>query len=481
MAVSGYLWDFDDGTTSTEQNPVHIFRMPGLYNVQLTRTSAGGSSYTITIPIRVYDYNYASGPNPSLTGYCYRLPVIPGDGYGPSEYRDSNNPGFDWIWPPAIAGTTILYTKAKEEVALVLDSKTQRPYQINVPDTWRDRLGGEYAEGNQIIGELHQKAFSANEGEHIAIVHEESHTYFKPYYKDKNSTTGYDFEGYPTDFRADLEMHKNDNDQEVERSTLDIKKDGDLVYHGKIEARTLQQRIKIYGAPWKIVRLLGYYDVIDKAATPSLRYMSEAEYQDNLSSLPLFHLTRNYYPLRNMATSEDVTGTYNSLIKGPDNRDYSALYFGVGDGFTETLVSSLDGDFTLNFWVKDLVLLPIVLFQIGNLSVTMEDNLGNFRLLVSDGTNPDVRFPLLTQNSNWIHLVLTRESKKWKLYDNKNFLGEEDMNTIVDYGTSLSFSDTEIRSLFDAFIVPRSLTQNPITYYYDDVVQREGNNVLVVF
>lgn len=34
--VSGWLWDFGDGSTSTERNPAHTYSKPGIYSVQLT-------------------------------------------------------------------------------------------------------------------------------------------------------------------------------------------------------------------------------------------------------------------------------------------------------------------------------------------------------------------------------------------------------------------------------------------------------------
>jgi len=37
--VSGYLWDFNDGSTSTEQNPEHTFTKPGKYTVSLAVSS----------------------------------------------------------------------------------------------------------------------------------------------------------------------------------------------------------------------------------------------------------------------------------------------------------------------------------------------------------------------------------------------------------------------------------------------------------
>jgi PKD repeat protein len=38
---TSWLWQFDDGTTSTEQNPMHIFTLAGSYDVALTAITAG--------------------------------------------------------------------------------------------------------------------------------------------------------------------------------------------------------------------------------------------------------------------------------------------------------------------------------------------------------------------------------------------------------------------------------------------------------
>jgi PKD repeat protein len=34
--IISYFWEFDDGTNSTEKDPIHIFKEEGIYNVKLT-------------------------------------------------------------------------------------------------------------------------------------------------------------------------------------------------------------------------------------------------------------------------------------------------------------------------------------------------------------------------------------------------------------------------------------------------------------
>lgn len=54
--IATWHWDFDDGTSSTTQNPSHVFAAGGTYNVTLTVTSNTGCVKSITKPVVVY-YN----------------------------------------------------------------------------------------------------------------------------------------------------------------------------------------------------------------------------------------------------------------------------------------------------------------------------------------------------------------------------------------------------------------------------------------
>lgn len=49
-AITGWLWDFGDGNTSTSQNPSHQYTTPGNYTVTLVVTFTGGCTATATLP-----------------------------------------------------------------------------------------------------------------------------------------------------------------------------------------------------------------------------------------------------------------------------------------------------------------------------------------------------------------------------------------------------------------------------------------------
>lgn len=61
--VADWLWDFGDGTTSTLENPLHIYQNAGIYDVGLTTTDIGGCVNTTAQPSLV---NYIPYPVPDF-------------------------------------------------------------------------------------------------------------------------------------------------------------------------------------------------------------------------------------------------------------------------------------------------------------------------------------------------------------------------------------------------------------------------------
>ncbi len=97
-AVS-WAWDFGDNTTSTQQNPVHTYAIPGEDTVTLVVFSSFGCSDTISLPIltgfvAVHDAVMPGGlelyPNPSNGIVTIRMPAYAGE---PQLLRIENTMG----------------------------------------------------------------------------------------------------------------------------------------------------------------------------------------------------------------------------------------------------------------------------------------------------------------------------------------------------------------------------------------------------
>ena len=69
--TNAWLWDFGDGTTSTERNPVHTYTAPGYFSVSLTVSlnyAAEGIYISQSRGIEKHDYIYVSGVTPGYQG-----------------------------------------------------------------------------------------------------------------------------------------------------------------------------------------------------------------------------------------------------------------------------------------------------------------------------------------------------------------------------------------------------------------------------
>ncbi len=68
--VNTWFWTFSDGGTSADRNPSHVFTIPGVYNVLLTVTGPGGSSFASRQIV-------VQGPTPTFTTTWTSTPITP--------------------------------------------------------------------------------------------------------------------------------------------------------------------------------------------------------------------------------------------------------------------------------------------------------------------------------------------------------------------------------------------------------------------
>jgi len=107
--ASAFLWDFGDGTTSTQPDPTHIYTEGGIFTVSLKASNLGGSDW-IT---RSNYLDIKQGANPNFSG-------TPRIGNGPLAVTFSNTSNYadDFIWDygDGITSTIATFTHTHEYV-----------------------------------------------------------------------------------------------------------------------------------------------------------------------------------------------------------------------------------------------------------------------------------------------------------------------------------------------------------------------------
>lgn len=81
-SATSWSWDFDDGTSSTEQNPLHVYENGGYYTVTLTASDNGGKSVTAQVELAVdlTPYILLTGGPTNVDGKTWKLTASHGDG-----------------------------------------------------------------------------------------------------------------------------------------------------------------------------------------------------------------------------------------------------------------------------------------------------------------------------------------------------------------------------------------------------------------
>jgi parallel beta-helix repeat protein len=91
-------WDFGDGTTSTEQNPVHKYANAGYYTVTLTVTSSNGQTRTVRFTQYIKAYN-SPVSNFTASTIWGTAPTVAPPACNQIQFKDtSSNVPTSWYW-----------------------------------------------------------------------------------------------------------------------------------------------------------------------------------------------------------------------------------------------------------------------------------------------------------------------------------------------------------------------------------------------
>lgn len=93
---NSYFWDFGDGNTSTEFEPVYQYSTPGIYEVQLivsdSNSCYSSDSVSITLNIGAFDGNVVTPSSPICPGESYQFDAYGGTNYSWTPSNVLNNP-----------------------------------------------------------------------------------------------------------------------------------------------------------------------------------------------------------------------------------------------------------------------------------------------------------------------------------------------------------------------------------------------------
>lgn len=97
-SATSWSWVFDDGTTSTEQNPTHTYENGGYYTVTLTATDNSGATVTtqIQIAVALTPYILLTGGPTAPNGKTWKLTANHGDG---GDYLANSDGDFSVVDP----------------------------------------------------------------------------------------------------------------------------------------------------------------------------------------------------------------------------------------------------------------------------------------------------------------------------------------------------------------------------------------------
>lgn len=75
-----WLWDFGDGQTSNEKNPVHIYEEGGIYTISLiARNSAGSAEATTTVQLALSPFEMLTGGSATPNGKTWKISAAHSD------------------------------------------------------------------------------------------------------------------------------------------------------------------------------------------------------------------------------------------------------------------------------------------------------------------------------------------------------------------------------------------------------------------
>lgn len=476
--VDEYEWDFGDGETSGERDPVHDY-MPGEYVVTVTVTSRDGSTASVNTTIYVYENDYTAGGRnitKSTDIFRFGLPQEKKQGIGWCEYSGSN-------YPRAIGlvGACKIFNDTDEERVIVTDCDSFKHYWLGKEDHWVDG-GNESYGGSEIEADILFRENEPANGATIKLRHSESEADLKPWLKSRRNTGDYGPYGFKTNFNASM-YFREDSTPEDRAVVKYFPRKAQIVSDRHIESETIQGGLRITGAPWRLTDVQMWYEEIDTAAAPPEKQMSEKTWSEMLTesilwigrSRDLVASDGTFVLPWDNGAGERTTGQYTGVTAGPDGNSKSAIAFSSGYLTSDVTIES--GDLTMNMWMKSWGN-PCTIIQVDDLTVSLSAS-DDWTLNWSDD-NDTVSFPLDISSTSWKMLTVVRDCLSLKVYINGALVNTRILTRSNTYSGPITLYNGSITG-FEPRFVQYALDGDAVKWIYDDVIENGGNSVCAMY
>ena len=464
--AQSYLWDFGDGRKSTEPSPVHVYQMPGIYHGKLTLTDENGNTFVSTFVIRAYDWDLADegGVHATYTNKCYRAAVVAKQGSGIVEWG-----GDDWVWPEGLVGTCKGLSRDGTTVALVLNRKNGRFYQVGIPELWQDRVSS-YG-GSEIPCRLRIKEHLARAGEMMMIEHRETHITIRPYSEDYRGQPGYTDDGLRDTQNITLKIFKDGEQNTPWAKVQNAPIYGDLMYGKRPKGKRLQAEIETTSSGFRITEVQQIHENCDERVGPKYAVSAESNWQREFATPDLWLCRNRQHPLRNRGTGFDLVGAYATLPTGPDGIVQSAIAVS-GTPIQATLPMIQNG--TLGIWLGLMGMVGGV-WKFPQFEVSVVSIGGTYLLRITNGVW--IHDQALTWNGyDWVFLAISFGLQYIKVYENGALkVAIPRPAGLVSFGGVAEVATGMVASIFDVRRAPREISASALSYYYDNVVNGGGD------
>lgn len=311
-AVAEWNWDFDDGSSSAEQNPIHIYSESGRYSPSLIVVYADTTTETFTNT----DYIIVDISSFEADTKCLRFATEQSEGYGWSEFSGNNH-----VEPFDNYGANQVIDDNGNSRDIVFDKNDYLLYEVDTCDkVIFTRPSPLDKDSDEVDWEKWEKETTFDQiTEHKDIQHELSHVYIQPKDEAFRNTSGYGETGQRNAQKIDIEAYLGGEKLVYSGKARSIQENGEVYFQG-LPLKNNKVQLVVKGTAGEI-RVTGHsHEYLGIDGSPAVPKREQSEYQSlkELSKDLLIHISRNLFPGYNRITGEVIFGF--TAITGPDSK-----------------------------------------------------------------------------------------------------------------------------------------------------------------